>query len=116
MASLQNADIILNSIPSAKTLRGVCANLEIPCITLEIGSPQKFQNEMVDESLIGIRNILIDLGMIDDEIKLADKKPVVCRRSYWLRSARGGILEVSPKITEFISKDQEIAILRDIYA
>lgn len=115
MASQQHADIILNSEPSQTTLRGTCAEMGIPSITIEIGNPQRFQIEKVGNTILSIKNILKGLKIVPGIPDLPEQLPVVCRRSYWLRSSVGGVLTVFPELGDNIVKNEIIAVVRDIF-
>ncbi|GAB4408184.1 MAG: succinylglutamate desuccinylase/aspartoacylase family protein [Bacteroidia bacterium] len=115
MAELQNADILVNNAGGDGTLRSAVADLGIHAITVEAGDPQKFQRGMIRSAVTGIFNVMSDLKMVDDPIIPPDQTPVRCMRSYWIYTTAGGILEVFPKITEYVRKDQRIAIVRNIF-
>lgn len=115
MASLQNAQIIVNNPPSDGTLRGAAGALGIPAITLEVGDPSKFQKGMIRSSLTGLHNLLADLGMTDGMVDLTDSYTVLCGNSYWIYAETGGILQVYPNTTDFVSKGDKIAMQRSIF-
>ena len=115
LAQLQNADIILNNEGADGTLRSAASEIGIPAITLEVGDPNRFQKGMIRSGLEGIYNVLSHLGMIDDEITEPDEPAEVCKRSYWIYADRGGILEVTPDITDVLKKGELIARIRDVF-
>lgn len=115
MALLQNPEIIVHNPPSDGTLRGTAADMGIKAITLEVGNPNTFQKGMIREGLTGIHNVIDYLGMIDCGCEEPDEKAILCQRSYWMYTDRGGILTVSPKVTELVKKGQEIATMRNIF-
>lgn len=115
MAWLQNAQIIVNNAPNDGTLRGAASNLKIPAITLEVGDPNKFQKGMIRSGLTGIYNVLSHLKMIPGIIDTPENKAILCNASYWIYTDTGGVLDVLPRITEFVKKDDVIAIQRNIF-
>ena len=115
MASMQQADIVLNSVPSKTTLRGTCTEMNIPSITIEIGNPQRFQIEKVENTIISIKNVLKGLNILPGSPDLPEKPPKVCKRAYWLRSPVGGVLTVYAELDDYIQKGEIIAIVRNIY-
>ena len=115
MANLQNADIIVHNPPSDGTLRGAADELGIPAITLEVGNPNTFQKKLIRSGVEGIHNVLVELKMIDDEIIEVEHETVLCKKSMWLYTDRGGLLTIPVDLRQRISKGETIAYLRDIF-
>ena len=115
MALLQNPEIIVHNPPSDGTLRGTADDMGIKAITLEVGNPNTFQKGMIREGLTGIHNVLDYLEMIPCEREEQEEETVICKKSYWIYTDRGGILTVYPKVTELVKKGQEIATMRNIF-
>ena len=120
MALLQGADIILNNkgIPSAgatggsRTLRAEAILHGIHTITVEYGDPQVYQAEMITRGTRGIQQLLQGLGMQPGELE-PTKPAVMCRKSYWLYTDRGGLLEVTAALNQKVVAGEVIAILRN---
>lgn len=115
MAKLQNADIIVHNPPSDGTVRGAADELRIPAITLEVGNPNTFQKKLIRSGVEGIHNVLCYLKMVDDEIIMVEHDTVICSRSIWLYTDRGGLLTIPVDLREKVMKGETIAYLRDIF-
>lgn len=115
LAYIQNPDIILNVPPKDGTLRGAAADLGIDAITIEVGDPDRFQKGMIKSGLVGVYNTLAYLNMYKTEIEHDKIDPITCKKSYWIYTDQGGILQVFPKLTERIKKGELIASLRDVF-
>jgi len=115
MALLQNAQIIVHNPPSDGTLRGTADELDIPAITLEVGNPNLFQKGMIRDGLTGIHNLLGYLKITDSEVEEQSDETVICKKSYWIYTDKGGLLTVHPNVTQMIKKDEIIATLRNIF-
>ncbi|GLR20084.1 succinylglutamate desuccinylase/aspartoacylase family protein [Portibacter lacus] len=115
MAMFQNPQIIVHNPPSDGTLRGAAAEMDIPAITVEAGNPNTFQRGMIKDSLTGIRNVVIDLGMMAGEIVKDEVSPILCKKSYWIYTNHGGLLTVYPGLTDDVHKDKMIAKQLDIF-
>lgn len=115
MALLQNPQLIVHNPPNDKTLRGVANEMNIPAITLEIGNPNLFQRGIVQDGLIGLRNLMSFLGLTKDALVKATEEIVICKSSYWLYTQVGGILTVYPWLLEKVEKGQNIATLKNIF-
>lgn len=115
MARLQRPQIILDDPPSDRTLRGCADELGIPAITVEIGNPQRFQAAFIKRSLAGLRAVMNDVGMVPKRKLAPLPKAIVCRRSAWLYTDHGGLLEVFPRMVDRVAKDEPIARLTNIF-
>jgi len=115
MARLQNPDIILNNPPNDATLRGQAAKNGIKTITVELKDPHLFQDDVIEESLIGLRNVLYDLKMLPGEILCPIEQTVLCDKSYWLYTDEGGILRVLPDLGTYVTKGEKIAEVNTIF-
>ncbi len=115
MAYLQRPQIIVHNPPSDYTLRGAAMDLGIPSITLEIGDPQMFQPRLIRSSRIGLRTVLAAAGMLPWRPISEGTEPMLCERSTWMYTDRGGLLEVLPSPTEHVTRGQPVAILRNAF-
>ncbi|TXB61617.1 succinylglutamate desuccinylase/aspartoacylase family protein [Phaeodactylibacter luteus] len=115
MAILQNPDIILHNPPNDTTFRGAAARRGIHAITLELKDPHVFQNDVIEDGLIGIRNILYDLQMLPGAITWSAAETILCRYSQWIYTDEGGILHVLPQLGQTVGKGDRIAEVRSIF-
>lgn len=115
MARLQRPQIILDDPPSDRTLRGCADEMGIPAITVEIGNPQRFQPSFVKRAVGGLRAVLSDIGMIARRAPAGLPEPIVCRRSQWLYTDHGGLLEVFPRVVDRVEEGQPIARLSNVF-
>ena len=115
MALLQNPEIIVHNPASDRTLRGTADEMGIPAITLEIGNPSTFQKRLIGDSLTGIHNVLGHFGMLDLEPEEHNEETVLCKRSYWIYTDRGGIMTIYPQVTDLVKKGEVIATMRNIF-
>ena len=115
MAQLQHPQIIVHNKSRDGSLRGAAEKLGIPSITVEVGDPQRFQNKVIRESLVGIHNIISYLDMLPWEESHIEKQPVICSQSYWTYTDKGGLLEIFPQVTDIVEKGQVVARLADLF-
>jgi predicted deacylase len=125
MAEAQPAQIILHNDEVDGTLRRAATELGAPTITVEVGNPQVLQGDLVGLTVAGVRNIMHRLHMAPPvPVPPIAFEPVLCSRSYWIYTDRGGVLEVFPKLTTHVEAGERIAqvrsihgrLIRDIYA
>jgi predicted deacylase len=115
MALLQNAQIIVNNPPKDGTLRGAAESIGINAVTLEVGDPSRFQRGMIRSSMTGIHNMLVHLDMIEGDIDPPELPAIICDKSYWIYTRRGGLLVVHPEICDIVEAGTCIATMRNIF-
>ena len=113
MAYLQRPHLILHNPASDGTLRGAASELGVPAITVEVGNSGRFQPDFVRRSVVGIRSVLADWGMIRKRPMDLGPEPVLCSESRWLYADQGGLLRVLPKVTDWVEAGEVIARLVD---
>ena len=115
MALLQNAQIIVHNPPSDGTMRGAAEEMNIPAITLEVGNPNTFQKKLIKSGVEGVHNVLAYLEMTGDEIEEPKKDAVICKKSYWIYTEKGGLLTVHATLLQMLKEGELIATLRDVF-
>ncbi|MBU0551612.1 succinylglutamate desuccinylase/aspartoacylase family protein [Myxococcota bacterium] len=115
MARAQHPQIILHNTGSDGTLRSAAMDRGIPAITVEVGNPMRFQRELIRYGFVGVANILARLKMVDLEEALPSFEPVICRRSSWMYTDLGGLLQVYPELCDRVEAGAIIARVSDVY-
>lgn len=115
MARLQQPQIIVHKHGPDGSLRGEAMERGIPSITVEVGNPQRFQRGLIKSSLFGLLNVLGHLKMIPLNEEAPAEEPVICRKSYWLYTDYGGLLEVFPEVATYVRKNELIARVRNVF-
>ena len=115
MAYLQRPQVILHDPAKDKTLRGAASRLGIPAITVEVGNSSRFQKEYIRKSVVGLRAVLSDRRMVPKRPMVLGPEPAICASSEWLYTDQGGLLTVIPRITDEVTKGEEIAVLVDAF-
>lgn len=116
LALLQHPQLIVHNPANDGTFRGTADAMDIPAITLEVGNPGVYQKKMIRSGLVGVHNVLSYLKMTDDEEE-ANLTPstILCRKSYWLYTQTGGLLQVHVDLLERVEKGQTVASLRNVF-
>lgn len=120
MAYLQRPDIIVHNEGGDGTLRNAAADLGIHAITVEVGDPLRFQRKMIRFGLSGLINLLSRAGILgdDEEDELdeqLDREPIVCSRSHWMYTDRGGMLQVYPNVGDVVAAGERLAVVTNIF-
>lgn len=115
MAYLLRPQIILHNPPSDATLRGTAEEMKVHAVTVEIGNPHRFQPEYIRTTLVGIRSVLSAVGMLPRRKVSPGPEPVVCERSRWLYTDRGGLLTVHPELRSPVAAGEVVASLTNVF-
>lgn len=115
LAYLQNPQIIVKKYDESGTLRSWANDHGIPTITIEIGNPNAFQHQLIDETLGGILNTLKHFKMIPGQVEDMVTDATICDHSYWIYSVRGGIVDVLPNLADKVKAGQVVANVYDVF-
>ena len=115
MARLQHPEIIVHSVTSDRTLRGSAMEMGIPAITIEIGDPQRWQENYTTRALAGVRRVLDWAGVLENGARDPATEPIICSSSQWMYTDRGGLLEVYPKLTDRVKHGELVATVRNAF-
>lgn len=118
MANAIEADIILhnkgkNPIFKTHTMRAEAMKQGIPTVTMEYGNPQVYQPEMIYRGVNGLLSLLDTLNIYKNSDFIAFKPPVLCRKSYWIYTDKGGYLDVKVALKQIVNKGDLLAILKN---
>jgi len=115
LAKLQGPQVLVHNSGPDGSLRGACAALGKPAITVEIGNPQLFQTAFIERAYAGILNTLGHLRMLPREETPPECEPAVCARSMWLFTATGGVLYVLPELASWVRRGDVIAEVYSVF-
>ena len=98
-----------------KTLRASCVDNGIPAIVPELSGAGYFEEEVVQLTHRGLRNIMINMGIIEGEIQLPEKqvklKWTANPRDYSASTSKGGVFVPLVKLGDIVEKGQEIGFI-----
>ena len=115
LALLQAPQLIVHNTGPDGSLRGACAALGKPAITIEIGDPQVLNSGLTKTALKGVRNTMAHLKMTQEAVNISAAAPVVCSRSFWMFSSTGGILTVKPPVAAWVRRGEIIAEIHSVW-
>jgi predicted deacylase len=115
LARMMHPEIIVHSHGGDGTLRAAIAERGVPSLTLEVGDPLALQYALIRQSRLGIQEILEQLEMIPDLEDPRRQVPVECKRSYWIYTDGGGILDVKVELAQQFAEGDLIARLTDVW-
>lgn len=96
------------------SLRRAATEAGIPSILFEAGEAGRFHRHAVEIGHHAVMRLLSHLGMVDAAFRRPPFQTLV-RRSEWVRSDHGGILDLSVEPGDLVAKGQEIGSIYDPY-
>ena len=111
IAELYPADQIKKDPGEEGSLETAWVKEKTPAITLEIGGPRSFNQEMIDRAVEGTRNVMIDLKMMPGEIGRTAKSmnALISDTTVSVRSEQGGYHEVLVAPGDAVKEGQVVA-------
>lgn len=108
LAKAFGAELLIDGKGPIGSLRREATRAGCPTIVLEAGEPSKIEPSVLHVGVRGVRNVLMDLGMVSGKpIRPAYQTRV--RRSMWVRSEVGGILRYHVSPGDLIEAGQPLA-------
>ncbi|WP_343525480.1 succinylglutamate desuccinylase/aspartoacylase family protein [Sphingomonas sp.] len=85
----------------------------IPAVTYELGGAEVFDSAMIARGLRGVRNVMIDRGMLPGKPDLRDPEPFLGNVVTNVDSPRGGWAQVRVQLNQYVKKGDVLAIVTD---
>lgn len=112
----QRTPIVLHASGANQTLRKAAEDEGITALTIEIGNPNIYQKKYVREILLGLLHTFQDgLKILDSKRDFEFRAKTICRSSKWLRTKKGGLLEVEADLYDQVYEGQRVAVIRDAF-
>ncbi len=108
MAIAFGAEVIVNSSGAEGSLRREANQVGCATILLEAGEVWKVEPGVVEYSLRGIRNVLIELGMVVGRMRRPAYQAIV-ESTRWIRAQSGGFLRFHIAPGELVEAGQALA-------
>jgi predicted deacylase len=108
LAEAFGCELVVEGAGPAGSLRREACKVGCATILLEAGEPLKVESDVLQVGARGIRNALIDLGMIAGE-PVRPPFQVRIRKTTWVRAKVGGILRFHIRPGELVDAGQPIA-------
>jgi len=117
IAGTLRPQIILNVTSPEDSLRGAMLSKGVQSVTVEMGGPNKVNEEFERKGVESLQHLLHYLDMTPDAILTNESgpKPVVCSKSKWVYSDYGGTAFLKVGILSMVSIGQTIAEIRDFH-
>lgn len=108
-------DLIKNDPGQDGTIETTLNKSGVPTVTLEIGSPKKWQPDLIDRAATGIHNIMVRAEMLPGVPDSAKPAPFVGASTTNIHADVGGFAYLSVSLMDKVVKGQEIAVMVDAF-
>lgn len=108
LAKAFGTEVILDNRGADGSLRRSATDAGCPTILLEAGEALKVEATIVEYSVRGVRNLLIELGMVEGE---AVRPPyqITAKKTKWVRAEAGGFLHFHASLGDLVREGQALA-------
>jgi predicted deacylase len=110
IAKAFGSEIVIDEPGLAGTLRKAATESGIPTLTAEIGESQRFEKHLVDAGLVGVMNVLYELGMMKGK-PVPPLFQVIVKKTEWVRADRGGMLEMIAGPRSLVTEGEELCTI-----
>lgn len=112
LARAFGATVIVHHPGGKGTLRRAAHEAGIPAIIYEAGEPMRFQRQEIKRGVIGVRNVLVSMGIIrGGRVSLGEQRFYYETR--WVRAERGGILVSDVRLGDSVREGDILATITD---
>ncbi|HEX4896119.1 MAG TPA: succinylglutamate desuccinylase/aspartoacylase family protein [Solimonas sp.] len=115
LAQAFGVPLLLNSTPTAGTLRQYTTEKGIPVLLYESSEALRFDELAIRIGVRGVLNVMAALGMLPANPVTAPRQhePVVAKSSTWVRAPASGILRAQVALGEEVRKGQVLGVIGD---
>lgn len=108
IAKAFGCEVVVNGVGPANSYRREACKAGCPTIVLEAGEVWKVEPSIVESAERGVKNVLIELGMLDGET-VSPPYQLVLKKTQWIRAEKGGFLQFHISPGDVVEKDQPLA-------
>jgi predicted deacylase len=113
MAEVLNPDSIKLDPGAEGSIETAFVAAKIPAVTFELAGPERFQPEVVERGVAGIRNLMVDLGMMSGRVRI--RRAFVGNKSERIAARAGGWVRRLVATGAVVGKDDVVAEQRDAF-
>jgi len=114
LARAFGAPLLVNSLPTAGTLREYTTEKGIHVLLYESGEALRFDEVCIRIGVQGVQNVLRILGMLPEAgVTAPPPEPVVAQNSVWSRAPGSGILRTQVRLGDAVQKGQTLGMVGD---
>ncbi len=106
--------IMMSGAGPTGALRRALTEAGVPTIIFEAGEPARFESHVADVGYRGCLRVMRSLGMLPQKVRRPPLQ-VLVRRSEWLRSDHGGIVDLKVEPGDLVNRGKHLAHIHDPY-
>lgn len=104
--------VVVHKRGHLRSLRRAATEAGVPTIVLEAGETGRLQKRVVSAGVRGVRNVLVQLGMLAGGLREPTFQ-VVVRNSVWVRAQQAGLFELTAAPGDLVYAGSEIGTYTD---
>ncbi len=112
LAKVFKSPVVTNVTLEANTIRQVTEELNIPFLVYEAGEAMRFDENVIQLGVEGVKNIMRATDMLTKEPS-KEVIPIFSRNEDWILAHKGGILHPKVNLGQTISKGEIIGTISD---
>ncbi len=98
-----------------KTLRASCVDNGIPAIVPELGGFSQFDEDIINIAYNGVRNIMINLGLIEGDMVIPEKQVklewLADMKKFYAYAGKGGVFMPEVEMGDEVQKGDRIGFI-----
>ncbi len=87
--------VVLHGAGPKGSLRRAVLDADVPAVIYEAGGPLRFEEDEIALGVRGVRNVMVDLGMLKQMSKV--RRSVIYRKTIWVRSGDATGIFLTPR-------------------
>jgi len=111
ISDIFNAPISLESKFIDKTFRKQANKMNKSIVVYEAGESMRFDQNSIEQGILGAKKVLAHYGMIDFEVENQDSN--YCKESVWVRAKSSGILHLDKTSGDHVEQKEVMARITD---
>lgn len=113
LAKAFGTELIVNGVGPMGSLRSEACKVGCATICFEAGEILQVKKNVLHSGLIGVRNVLIEFGMLNGNAITPSYQTRV-NRSFWIRADEGGFIQFSAELGQPLEAGEEIGRICDL--
>nr|WP_299385965.1 succinylglutamate desuccinylase/aspartoacylase family protein [Allomuricauda sp.] len=113
LAEAFNAPMYFASRLIAGSFRKTALKMGIPTIVFEAGESMRFDESCIEEGILGVTNVLANLGMLSKKAATKKRKSMHLVQTRWIRAPRAGMFIPQVINGSLVKKGQIIGLVTD---
>ena len=113
LAHAFGASVIVDGAGSDGTLRGEATRAGVPTITVEMGEAHRFERDLIDDALEGVRSVFAEFGLQDRNVVRWPGWRTVVTEKAWIRAEAGGLVDLHHERGDLVREGDRLYTITD---